>query len=136
MALALAALWPGCSGRYGDLCAEARDCAEASDEDEAACVAMLEGYEDLASLYECDAEWDELITCFEEHNECDNDQRELEIDKQACDDESDDLERCFDDDKETVVVATTSSAGGSTSSGPVAPSTASAGGSGGAGGGI
>jgi hypothetical protein len=91
-ALALGAL-AGCS-RYEAICAEAKECAGGSDEDEAACVAELETYEELAEIKGCSEEWDALIACGADDNRCDAPDRQL-VPGSSCGSEVEDIIKCW-----------------------------------------
>ncbi len=83
----------GCDGAYSDLCLEADDCENGNQEDIDACIQGLETEEDVASLHGCDQEWDDLIDCALNNNDCDNDHFRIE---DRCEDEEEDYGDCID----------------------------------------
>jgi hypothetical protein len=83
----------GCSGRYSDLCTMADDCEGGNDADYDACVSDLETEEDIASNWGCDQEWDELIDCALDNNDCNNDHFVIE---DNCDNEMERYGNCVD----------------------------------------
>ena len=95
IAVALAAA--GCQSRYQDLCQRASDkCAKGNEKDVEACTVQLETQEDVAVAWECEPEWDDFVSCFESHGECDKDDGWEP--KKSCDDEEKKVRKCECDD--------------------------------------
>lgn len=83
----------GCGGAEGELCAIADECVNGNDADLDACENDLSTAADVAAVYDCSAEWDELIACAIDNNDCND--GEFEIDD-SCEDESEDYDDCID----------------------------------------
>lgn len=86
--LALLAL-TGCSS-YGALCEAAAECDNSNDLDIEACENDFATEAEVASIYGCDEEFDELVICFEEEGRCRDDDFEAE----DCDGEAEDYSDC------------------------------------------
>lgn len=86
-------LLAGCGGAEGELCALADECANGNDADLDACENDLSTQAELAGVYDCSEEWDELIACAIDNNDCDDGEFEIDDD---CENESEDYEDCID----------------------------------------
>jgi len=82
----------GCS-LYGDLCDREMLCRGGNDADYDACLIGYDAYEDRASLYGCNDDWDLYLTCYDAQAKCNNDNFTADND---CNDELDRLSRCID----------------------------------------
>lgn len=93
LALVLASGVVGCGSTYATYCEEAMDCMGGNDADIEACEISYEAQEDVAGVYDCDAEWEEFFTCIEEDSDCDNDVYVADLD---CLDALEDVNDCVD----------------------------------------
>lgn len=67
LALLLAA---GCGGGYDAYCEEQMDCRDGNDADIEACIIEMERQEEIAYIYGCEDDWDEVYLCLEERSRC------------------------------------------------------------------
>lgn len=67
LALLLAA---GCGGGYGAYCEAQMDCRDGNDADIEACIIEMERQEEIAAIYGCDEDWEDLSLCLEEESRC------------------------------------------------------------------
>lgn len=88
VAIALAATSFGCDS-YGDICEQEIQCIGGNDADIDACVAQIEGEEDVASAYDCTDPWDKYIECVADKIDCDDGNIDL-----GCDDEAESYSDC------------------------------------------
>lgn len=66
-----ALLITGCGPSHRDLCDRAQECSGGSDEDIDACVVDLDRRAEIASIYECNDQWNAYIDCMSENAVCD-----------------------------------------------------------------
>jgi hypothetical protein len=91
--LALAPIATGCAGRAAEYCDLACDCSECSEREYDECLAVYDGSEEQASIYDCDFEFDDAHVCVVENNSCTLDVFLPEVE---CADEFQDLDQCID----------------------------------------
>jgi hypothetical protein len=94
LVLALGAFASACGGAAGDYCDEACDCEGCSDREYDECIEDYEYAADLASAYDCDAEFTDLEDCVFDRGRCSNDR--WGVDPDDCDGQGRDLGECYD----------------------------------------
>jgi hypothetical protein len=65
-------LLAGCGNSYGDRCATSIQCTGGNDKDVNACVAALNGTEQVAAAYDCSDAYFKLSDCIDRTGTCDN----------------------------------------------------------------
>lgn len=84
-------LLAGCGSSYGARCDSAVQCGGGNDRDVDACIAALNGAEQVAAAYDCGDAYFKLSDCVERTSTC-NDKRF----QANCKDESEALNKCED----------------------------------------
>lgn len=64
------ALWGGCGPTAGDYCEDQMACAGGNEEDQDACVEMVDLSDEYADIEGCGDEWDDLFDCFFDNATC------------------------------------------------------------------
>ncbi len=90
--LALVLTSMGCSGLHSDICEQTIQCEGGNDADIDACVAQLDGEEDVAAAYDCGDPWDKYIECVGDKIDC----NDGNIDIGSCGDEYESYANCKD----------------------------------------
>lgn len=86
--IALAAVGIGCDS-YADICEQEIQCIGGNDADIDACIAGIEGEEEVAAAYDCTDAWDKYVDCIAEKIDCDDGNLDL-----GCSDEGESYSDC------------------------------------------
>lgn len=81
----------GCGNTHGQLCNRAQECSGGSERDIEACAVNLDQRARVASLYECDRQWNAYIDCLTENAVCDGNKLG------GCEAQKDAVDNCVDD---------------------------------------
>jgi hypothetical protein len=81
---------PHCSGQAADYCEKEKDCKGLNDKEVEACIAEIDGAEDVASAYDCSTEFDKLLTCAADKVTC----KDGRLDDDPCEAEQKALSSC------------------------------------------
>lgn len=84
-------LLTACGSSYGDRCAAQIQCSGGNDRDVDACVATLNGAEQVAAAYDCSDAYFKYTDCVDKTSTCDNKHY-----KNGCDGEAVALKTCTD----------------------------------------